>query len=107
MTRSYIAILGALAFSHIGCSSDRATSPTASRDSGSTLDGSPLSPDAKPDDDAAEGDANLDVSCGSACGSGCCGDSQVCCLDQHGHNPACIDGSECLSPLQPVDGGAG
>ncbi len=49
MTRSYIAILGALAFSHIGCSSDRATSPTASRDSGSTLDGSPLSPDAKPD----------------------------------------------------------
>jgi len=106
MTPGYIAILGGFAFTFTACGSERTTSPTTGPDSGSTLDGSQSTPDAKPDDDAATGDDGSDDSCGSACGSGCCGDGQVCCLDQHGHNPTCIDGLECLSPLQPADGGA-
>ena len=30
-----------------------------------------------------------------------CRSDQVCCVDQHGHFPRCVDGSFCPPPLQP------
>jgi hypothetical protein len=62
---------------------------------------------ATPDDggsDAAGGDADKDG--GQSPCVPLCTSTQVCCVDQHGHFPRCVDGSECLPPLQPPpDGG--
>jgi hypothetical protein len=33
-----------------------------------------------------------------------CGSLQVCCVDQHGHFPRCVDGAVCAPPLGPPGG---
>lgn len=55
--------------------------------------------------DVSVSDGVADASCSAACGTACCELDQVCCLDQHGHNPSCVAGSQCVPPLQPIDGG--
>ncbi len=34
-----------------------------------------------------------------------CAATQVCCVDQHGHFPVCVNGAVCPPPAQPADGG--
>lgn len=76
-----------------------AASGDAASDPIDVADGTEESSDA-----AAEG-ATGDASCATACGSACCQSDETCCLDQHGHNPSCFVGTQCVPPLQPVDGG--
>ena len=51
-------------------------------------------------DDVAGEDAIDDDSATGPCSDPCRSD-QVCCVDQHGHFPRCVDGSYCPPPLQP------
>lgn len=53
--------------------------------------------------DASDGGVSEDGGqspCAPACTS-----SQVCCVDQHGHLPRCVEGSACPPPLLPPDAG--
>src|SRR5690606_36427381 len=36
-----------------------------------------------------------------ACSPACDPGGSICCVDQHGHFPRCVDGSQCEPPLQP------
>jgi hypothetical protein len=57
--------------------------------------------DGSSDLDAADGGTTPDGS-QSACVPACA--SMVCCVDQHGHVPRCVDGTACPAPLKPPDG---
>ncbi len=35
------------------------------------------------------------AACGTPCGETCCGSGEICCVDQHGHNPTCIAADVC------------
>ena len=56
-------------------------------------------------EDVSVSDGVADASCSAACGAACCELDQACCLDQHGHNPSCVAGLQCVPPQQPIDGG--
>ena len=56
--------------------------------------------------DTADGlsDTDAEDSIGDGAAGPCsepCRSGQVCCVDQHGHFPRCVDGSFCPPPLQP------
>ena len=71
----------------------------------STEDATGLDDSSPNDSEASLLDHAGDALCSATCGSVCCESDQICCLDQHGHNPTCVAGAQCVPPLQPIDGG--
>jgi hypothetical protein len=69
-------------------SEDRALSVDAGADAEVSVDA------VEPDGATESFDASSDP-CAPTCTS-----EQVCCVDGHGHFPRCVDGTECVPPLQ-------
>lgn len=83
------------------CGSDE---ESVRRDETAGIGGDADAGDVQPDagaDAALDSDAGADASstpCAPPCGS-----TQVCCVDEHGHFPRCVDAETCPAPLQPAD----
>jgi hypothetical protein len=104
MLRAIALLTGSLSLASVwlcACASD---SDDVRREDASLPDSAPgddggSNGDASSSEDAAAEpplDAGSDP-CGQPCGT-----ARVCCVDQHGHFPRCVDGSACAPPLQPA-----
>ncbi len=88
-----------------GGSSDNEPVGGNAPDSGAS-DDSASGADAVPDADGFDSTSEASADgCGASCGATCCSSDEVCCLDSHGHNPACVNGLSCPPPLVPADAG--